>query len=292
MSARHWPDLIKECPRTEKGEKKLTPREPQEVKWIRQMTSQTPSQEFQPVLPDLDGKPLFTTHDSGETLQRRCGRAFQNAYTADRQHLFLEMLYNHHQGISKGISSFYVRQSVWFAFFEPILPSQIASNVLISDPFRSLIDAGHLEELHGIFAVASTSQATAGYVQNSGSQPEKMEALRDVNKHLEELELQNREYFRQLEESRACSTDLQGKISCLQLKIGDEDAKANNMLLNLRSREESLNAEKNQLLVKFTELENKLKYMEAGNDELQRQLAQLRQIMLETQNDAKVRMCL
>ncbi|KAF2181292.1 hypothetical protein K469DRAFT_590091, partial [Zopfia rhizophila CBS 207.26] len=60
-SARHWPDLIKECPRTEKGEKKLTPREPQEVKWyvfallarqlgyssnrIRQMTSQTPSQE-------------------------------------------------------------------------------------------------------------------------------------------------------------------------------------------------------------------------------------------------------
>ncbi|KAF2184510.1 hypothetical protein K469DRAFT_454143, partial [Zopfia rhizophila CBS 207.26] len=60
--ARHWPDLVKACPRTEKGAKMLTPREPQEVKWyvftllarqlgyssnrIRQLTSQTPSQEF------------------------------------------------------------------------------------------------------------------------------------------------------------------------------------------------------------------------------------------------------
>ncbi|KAF2193579.1 hypothetical protein K469DRAFT_691130 [Zopfia rhizophila CBS 207.26] len=187
-TAADQPDLVKECPRTEKGAKKLTPWEPQEVKWyvfallarqfgyssnrIRQLTSQTPSQEFQPVLPDLSGRPLFTTHDSGETLQRRCGRVFQNAYTADRRYLFLDMLYNHHQGIGKGISSFYVRQSVWFAFFKAILPSQIASNVLISNPFRSLIDVGHLEELHGILAVASTSQATAGCAQNSGSQPE------------------------------------------------------------------------------------------------------------------------
>ncbi|OCK76193.1 hypothetical protein K432DRAFT_463895, partial [Lepidopterella palustris CBS 459.81] len=139
-SMRHWPQMIGECPRAEKGAKRLTPTESDEATWyvfavlalqlgydsnkIRELTAKKPTKRFQPVIADPEARPLFTTSDPGESLQRRCGRVYQNAYAADRQFLFLDILYNHDRSIGRGISSFYVRQSVWFAFFEPFSPSQ------------------------------------------------------------------------------------------------------------------------------------------------------------------------
>ncbi|KAI9855635.1 MAG: hypothetical protein M1813_009681 [Trichoglossum hirsutum] len=61
--------------------------------------------------------PPLLENRPGEVLQRRCGRAFQNAHEYDRQFLFLPVLYNPRWGEGTGITSFFVRRSVYLAFF-------------------------------------------------------------------------------------------------------------------------------------------------------------------------------
>jgi hypothetical protein len=62
-------------------------------------------------------KPPLLVDGPGEALQRRCGRTFQIAYENDRDFIFLDVLYDPRSGEGKGISSFFVRTSVYFAFF-------------------------------------------------------------------------------------------------------------------------------------------------------------------------------
>jgi hypothetical protein len=69
-----------------------------------------------PKSPSLVSPPLLVD-GLGETLERRCGRVFDRAYKDDREHLFLGALSHSKAGEGSGISSFFVRTSVYFAFF-------------------------------------------------------------------------------------------------------------------------------------------------------------------------------
>ncbi len=62
-------------------------------------------------------KPSLLVFGPGESLERRCGRTFNNAWKADRKHLFLDTLYAPQRGNGGGVSSFLVRSSVFFHFF-------------------------------------------------------------------------------------------------------------------------------------------------------------------------------
>lgn len=62
----------------------------------------------------------------GEPLSRRCGRFFQTAYENERKYLFLEVLYNAPDATGRGITSFFVRKSTYFAFFGRRIPGATA----------------------------------------------------------------------------------------------------------------------------------------------------------------------
>lgn len=67
--------------------------------------------------------PTLVTEGAGEGIPRRCGRFFETAYDHDRELLFLETIhgtFTEQRGNS--ITSFYVRRSVYFAFFGKQLP--------------------------------------------------------------------------------------------------------------------------------------------------------------------------
>jgi len=68
-------------------------------------------------------RPSLLVDGPGEALQRRCGRTFRRAYADDQDFLFLDVLYDPRLGEGKGISSLYVRASVFFAFFGKHRPS-------------------------------------------------------------------------------------------------------------------------------------------------------------------------
>jgi hypothetical protein len=68
-------------------------------------------------------RPPLVVDGPGESLSRRCGRFFQTAHEYDRNYLFLEVLYDTDNSRGKGITSFFVRRSVYFAFFGRSVPS-------------------------------------------------------------------------------------------------------------------------------------------------------------------------
>ncbi|KAH6704267.1 hypothetical protein BKA61DRAFT_493502 [Leptodontidium sp. MPI-SDFR-AT-0119] len=59
----------------------------------------------------------------GESLPRRCGRFFQTAYEYERNYLYLDVLYDGTNARGKGITSIFVRRSIYFAFFGKRLPN-------------------------------------------------------------------------------------------------------------------------------------------------------------------------
>ena len=71
-------------------------------------------------------KPLVVVDGPGEPLPRRCGRFFQTAYEYERNYLFLDVLYDATDARGKGITSFFVRRSTYFAFFGRRLPGATA----------------------------------------------------------------------------------------------------------------------------------------------------------------------
>ncbi|KAI3573907.1 hypothetical protein IWW34DRAFT_854835 [Fusarium oxysporum f. sp. albedinis] len=81
-------------------------------------------------------KPCLLVPGCGESLARRCGRVFDNAYMADRKHLFLPYIHGKANGEASGVSSFAVRASVYFAFFGKRLPAGNTSTEL-SDVYVS-----------------------------------------------------------------------------------------------------------------------------------------------------------
>jgi len=78
--------------------------------------------------PSVLTEPHCSVTECGEALERRCGRVFSKAYKDDRKHLFLGNLYNPDE--STGVSSFFIRASVFYAFFG----SYIGSNQKDTSP--------------------------------------------------------------------------------------------------------------------------------------------------------------
>ena len=83
--------------------------------------------------PPEDSKPDMLVPGYRESLERRYGRVFSNAYIADRKHLFLHHLYEPIVGRGSGVSSFAVRASVFFAFFDKQTPTTNTSVTPIDD---------------------------------------------------------------------------------------------------------------------------------------------------------------
>lgn len=71
-------------------------------------------------------KPPVVVDGLGEPLPRRCGRFFQTAYEYERNYLFLDVLYDDTDARGKGITSFFVCRSAYFAFFGRRVPSATA----------------------------------------------------------------------------------------------------------------------------------------------------------------------
>lgn len=81
-------------------------------------------------------KPPLLVDGPGEALERRCGRTFRRAFGYDRDFLFLDALDDPRLGEGRGISSFYVRASVFGAFFGKHMPSN-SSDTTLSHEIRS-----------------------------------------------------------------------------------------------------------------------------------------------------------
>jgi hypothetical protein len=71
-------------------------------------------------------KPPVVVDGPGKPLPQRCGRFFQTAYEYERNYLFLDVLYNTTDARGKGITLFFIRRSIYFAFFGRRLPGATA----------------------------------------------------------------------------------------------------------------------------------------------------------------------
>ena len=76
-----------------------------------------------PISPNTKRPPLLV-EGPGEALQRRCGRTFRQAHEDSRDFLFLDNFYDPRNGEGRGVSSLYIRASVFFAFFGSYTPGK------------------------------------------------------------------------------------------------------------------------------------------------------------------------
>jgi hypothetical protein len=90
-----------------------------------------------PRSPSLVSRP-FLVDGPGEDLERRCGRVFNRAYKDDREHLSLDAFCPPRIGEGRAISSFFVRASVFFAFFGDELKSGVSDTQNSSDKANQL----------------------------------------------------------------------------------------------------------------------------------------------------------
>ncbi len=78
-------------------------------------------------------KPLLVTDGAGEIKKRRCGLPRVEDYVEDGEFLFVNHLHNEEEEQGEGITSFFVRKSVYFAFFGRSLPLTLDSIPRVSD---------------------------------------------------------------------------------------------------------------------------------------------------------------
>ena len=78
-------------------------------------------------------KPLLVTDGAGEIKKRRCGLPRVENYVENGEFLFVNHLHNEEEEQGEGITSFFVRKSVYFAFFGRSLPLTLDSIPRVSD---------------------------------------------------------------------------------------------------------------------------------------------------------------
>ncbi|KAF4344402.1 Intracellular transport USO1 [Fusarium beomiforme] len=165
--------------------------------------------------PTDDLKPSLLVPGCGESLARRCGRVYDNAYKADRKHLFLPYFHDKARGEASGVSSFAVRVSVYFAFFGQRLPAgnafkepsgvyasvdrteetRVESASMISDSLSILQEqqgtAGTSVPTPGTSEIPSTSKDTSA-ATTSGNIQTLPTAASDIDMRVGEILQQNR----------------------------------------------------------------------------------------------------
>jgi hypothetical protein len=124
----------------------------------------------------MSGPPIYTKQtllvdEPGEALERRCGCAFENAYKHDRKFLFLDVLYDPVVGEGKSISSFYVRSSVYFAFFRRPIYSSSANVISYQERPTRGVDMGNEMSLHNLETQVQSQndRPQDGHLQNTPS---------------------------------------------------------------------------------------------------------------------------
>ena len=91
-------------------------------------------------------KPLLVTDGAGEIKKRRCGLPRVEDYVEDGEFLFVNHLHNEEEEQGEGITSFFVRKSVYFAFFGRSLPLTLDSIPQVSD--RTDEDMNRSQDAH------------------------------------------------------------------------------------------------------------------------------------------------
>jgi len=91
-------------------------------------------------------KPLLVTDGAGEIKKRRCGLPRVEDYVEDGEFLFVNHLHNEEKEQGEGITSFFVRKSVYFAFFGRSLPLTLDSIPRVSD--RTDEDMNRSQDAH------------------------------------------------------------------------------------------------------------------------------------------------
>lgn len=72
-------------------------------------------------VPSKQAKPSFVTAGSGESEERRSGRPYDRAYKQSQSSLFLNNVHNTDQSQGCGITTFFVRRSIYLAFLGHLL---------------------------------------------------------------------------------------------------------------------------------------------------------------------------
>ncbi len=91
-------------------------------------------------------KPLLVTDGADEIKKRRCGLPRVEDYVEDGEFLFVNHLHNEEEEQGEGITSFFVRKSVYFAFFGRSLPLTLDSIPQVSD--RTDEDMNRSQDAH------------------------------------------------------------------------------------------------------------------------------------------------
>ena len=91
-------------------------------------------------------KPLLITDGAGVKKKRRCGLPSVEEYTKDSESLFINHLHNVDEEQGEGLTSFFVRKSIYLAFFGK--PSSLSLEEM--HPKDDAIEQGHELERQGL----------------------------------------------------------------------------------------------------------------------------------------------
>jgi hypothetical protein len=108
---------------------------------------------------DPAGQPTLLVDRPGEAVSRRCGRIFENAHSRTRNYLFLRSMYEPTVGGGDRISPFFVRRSVFFAFFGRPPKSSLFERQRGNPPSPDLEDAMQVDYDPTISSGRSTSSS-------------------------------------------------------------------------------------------------------------------------------------
>ena len=165
-------------------------------------------------------RPILVTSGSGVAPARRCGKPRIQSFKADRNLLFVYHLHDTRQDQGDGITSFFVRKSVYLAFFGR--PSRIGNAANMGEHTADTEDPEDTEDADSVLSYyhrqdRDQSQETSGVDQNGG-QPQTSTAQEERR---QEQELQRRLEQERLERVTSDHERLMQSIRARQ-RLGQE----------------------------------------------------------------------
>ncbi len=141
-------------------------------------------------------KPLLVTDGAGEIKKRRCGLPRVEDYVEDGEFLFVNHLHNEEEEQGEGITSFFVRKSVYFAFFGRSLPLTLDSIPRVSD--RTDEDMNRSQDAH----IPQERREQEQQRQELERQEQEQQRQELERQELERQELERQELERQEQEQQ------------------------------------------------------------------------------------------
>jgi len=138
-------------------------------------------------------KPLLVTDGAGEIKKRRCGLPRVEDYVEDGEFLFVNHLHNEEEEQGEGITSFFVRKSVYFAFFGRSIPLTLDSIPRVSD--RTDEDMNRSQDTH-IPQERREQEQQRQELERQEQQRQEQERLERLEQEQQRLELERLELER------------------------------------------------------------------------------------------------